>query len=664
MQEGGSVPSVPTRPLSGGGRRARATRLLLASLAVALAAGVLPPLVRPAPAEAQASAPEVRFEGRGWGHGRGLGQYGSLGYAIDHGRSYGWILDHYYGGTTRGTQPDASISVRLSEHDGKDMIVTSASAFTVGSIDRPAGSAARVRRTPDGRWAIDAGPGSTEGGNPCAGPWEEAQAGIDAPARPEAKLVVPYAGDDVSRLLQVCGANLRAYRGSLMALAVDGVTRVVNHVGMEQYLRGVVPRESPASWGSLGGGRGMEQLKAQSVAARSYAWGENRHPLFKTCDTTACQVYGGAGLNGRRIEEPNTDRALQATAGEVRRHASGAIARTEFSSSTGGHTAGGTFPAVVDEGDSTASNPNHTWAVSVPVARIETAFPSIGSFRTIRVLRRNGLGADGGRVLEVAVDGTERSVTMTGLAFRSALQLRSDWFRVVALPPPPPPTYDAVPASRDTTRFACPPGAVEPSGFVDIQGSTFEDQIECLRWYLIAEGGPGGRPANQYAPTLAVSRAQMATFLVRTLDGVDEALLARYDGRNRFTDVPGSSPHVAAINRLAVESIVSGGVGGGAATTFSPDLAVSRAQMASFVARSLRAVTGDDVCGTDLDHFADDDGDAHEGCIDGLTGLAIVGGTGPQRYSPALSVTRGQLAAFVMRTVDLLIEEGHTTLPE
>jgi hypothetical protein len=113
----------------------------------------------------------------------------------------------------------------------------------------------------------------------------------------------------------------------------------------------VVPRESPASWADQGGGAGLNALKAQAVAARSYAWAENRNPpLYKTCDTTACQVYGGAGLNGVRIEDARTDKAIADTAGEVRL-LNGSVARTEFSSSTGGWTAGGTFPAVEDTGD-------------------------------------------------------------------------------------------------------------------------------------------------------------------------------------------------------------------------------------------------------------------------------------------------------------------------
>ena len=67
---------------------------------------------------------------------------------------------------------------------------------------------------------------------------------------------------------------------------------------MDDYLRGVVPRESPASWGDASGGKGMAALQAQAVAARSYAAAQNRYSWAQTCDYQNCQVYGGAGLNG------------------------------------------------------------------------------------------------------------------------------------------------------------------------------------------------------------------------------------------------------------------------------------------------------------------------------------------------------------------------------
>ena len=400
--------------------------MLLAAVvaAAAVVGGALAAVVTPAVAGAQTS-PSLRFAGHGWGHGRGLGQYGSLGYAVDESRPYSWIVDHFYGGTTKGTQPDGTVRVRLTEFDNRDMVVTSAHDFGVDGHHFVAGQYARVRHSAAG-YELLRGIGCDDPGVHVAM--------LPPTASPTAGTA--YGGDDVNAMLNTCGGatgQRRSYRGALVMVAADGSTWVLNSLPMEQYLRGVVPRESPASWGDVSGGKGAEALKAQSVAARSYAWAENRHPLFKTCDTISCQVYGGAGLNGVRIEDHRTDAAIAATAGEVRVR-DGVVARTEFSSSTGGWTAGGTFAAVEDTGDDVAANPNHNWQVDVPVTAIESAYPEIGSLRSITVTKRNGLGVDGGRVLELSIVGTAASKTVTGAELRSKLLLKSDWFTVTSPP--------------------------------------------------------------------------------------------------------------------------------------------------------------------------------------------------------------------------------------
>ena len=383
-------------------------------------------VVAPTPAHAYPSN-HVEFEGHGWGHGRGLGQYGALGYAIDEDRPYSYILDHFYGGTTKGAQRDGLISVRLTAFDGKDIHVTSGAPFTVGTNGFAAGEVARIRRDVTG-WVIEKAPSM----NGCSGTFTPVQS-VGITANPEAKLT-GAAGDDIHKMLQTISCpsgERRHYRGSIMAMITDSTARAINWVEMEQYLRGVVPRESPASWGDLDGGRGINALRAQAVAARSYAWAEQRNAAYKTCDTIACQVYGGAGLNGTRIEHVNTDRAVSDTREEVRVHANGAIARTEFSSSTGGYTAGGTFPAVPDTGDDVASNPNHQWNTDVFVVKVQQAYPSIGTLQTITVSARNGLGRSGGRALQVKLVGDKASVTVSANDVRSKLGLKSDWYRII-----------------------------------------------------------------------------------------------------------------------------------------------------------------------------------------------------------------------------------------
>jgi hypothetical protein len=110
--------------------------------------------------------------------------------------------------------------------------------------------------------------------------------------------------------------NGRSYPGDL-ALHRDGQgIRVVNRLSMEQYVAGVVGSEMPASWNG-------EALKAQAVAARSYALAHMARPaspLFHLGDTTRWQAY--RGLEGMH---PRTLTATRATAGQILSYRGGIV---------------------------------------------------------------------------------------------------------------------------------------------------------------------------------------------------------------------------------------------------------------------------------------------------------------------------------------------------
>ena len=189
-------------------------------------------------------------------------------------------------------------------------------------------------------------------------------------------------------LLGLCTpqGEVRHYRGSIEVEDNGGNSRVINVAPIEDYLKGVVPLEVSASWGDAANGRGMNALRAQAVAARSYALAENRNWGYATtCDTTSCQVYGGAarrsepGAAALPIEQTNTNQAIVDTAGVVRIHSTsdgstGTIARTEFSASNGPRTAGGLFPALDDPWDNVASNPLHRWSRIITTDQLDAAW--------------------------------------------------------------------------------------------------------------------------------------------------------------------------------------------------------------------------------------------------------------------------------------------------
>ncbi|MCP4656449.1 MAG: SpoIID/LytB domain-containing protein [bacterium] len=121
------------------------------------------------------------------------------------------------------------------------------------------------------------------------------------------------------------------YRGEILVYLNDrGRLNVINELGIEDYLRGVVPQEmGPELYNQL------EALKAQAVAARTFAvrnLGEFAGEGYDICSTPRCQVYGGMA-----VEHRVSDRAIAETAGEVVLY-DGEPAETFYGSTCGGHT--------------------------------------------------------------------------------------------------------------------------------------------------------------------------------------------------------------------------------------------------------------------------------------------------------------------------------------
>ncbi len=135
----------------------------------------------------------------------------------------------------------------------------------------------------------------------------------------------------------------RWYRGrTILRPSSSGLT-AINHVDLEHYLYSVLGGEMNGNWP-------QEALKAQAVAARSYAlFRRNRdgNSSFDLCDTARCQVYRGV-----QDESTGTQTAVNATSGQVLTH-NGTIIEALFHSSSGGHT----------------ENVEDVWSTKVPYLR-------------------------------------------------------------------------------------------------------------------------------------------------------------------------------------------------------------------------------------------------------------------------------------------------------
>lgn len=185
------------------------------------------------------------------------------------------------------------------------------------------------------------------------------------------------------------------------------------------------------------------------------------------------------------------------------------------------------------------------------------------------------------------------------------------------------------------TRLDAPIESGTFSGtFWDDDGSVHEVNID----RLAALGVTGGCAPYQYCPDDSVTRAQMATFLMRALD----LPLSEQDW---FDDDNGST-HEDGINALAAAGISSGCT----ADSFCGGDFITREHMATFMARAF------DLPASSDNPFADVTDNQHTWAIRALAAAGITSGCGNGDYCPADPVTRAQMASFLIRAIDWLAE--------
>jgi stage II sporulation protein D len=365
----------------------------LALTLVAVAALVGPSGATPQSADAVTVTTFV-INGRGWGHGVGMAQWGAYGYA-KRGIGYDKILAHFYAGTTLEPTPVERIKVLLVD-SAKKLIVSSTDPFLV--VD---GEGVRHNLV---------------GGNYPLTTALKVKLAADKPAE---ALSGPL------RFLP--GASplwlAHPWRGELIVTATGKSLSVVNSVPIEAYVRGVVSNEMPRDWP-------LEAVKAQAVAARSYALSHRHGADFDVFSDTRDQVYGGVAT-----ETPVGDQAVAETKRQVLSY-DGKIATTFFFSSSGGRTASAAdvFPSskpmpylvsVPDPYDT--ASPWHTWGpVVMPSARVSRALnvPGLIDLKPVPAT---------GRARAIVAIGQSGDVSMPAGVLRRALGLRSTWIRVGVL---------------------------------------------------------------------------------------------------------------------------------------------------------------------------------------------------------------------------------------
>lgn len=180
--------------------------------------------------------------------------------------------------------------------------------------------------------------------------------------------------------------------------------------------------------------------------------------------------------------------------------------------------------------------------------------------------------------------------------------------------------------------LATSPAPAQAATFTDIVDSPFRADIE----WLAAEGITAGCGDGRFCPDGAVTRGQMASFLVRMFG------YRTSPSTDPFRD-DNTNKHESSINRVFAAGITVGC----ATDRFCPDGMVTRGQMATFLARALGLRYG-----AGSDHFVDDDGSKHEINLDRLFFAGITRGCRDTTnlVCPNGTVTREQMAAFLHRS--------------
>lgn len=373
-----------------------------------------------APADAGPAKPDrrrldsVTITTIGWGHGKGLSQYGARARA-EAGQSWREIVRHYYPGTKWGTA-GGKIRIQITRDTSRDVVVRARAGLRLRSlgVDRTWRLPAKIRGKQVQAWRIQpAGHRSKVSFKTRA--WHHWRT-----ARGDAE----FSAGGQPIVLKIPGGRA-TYRGALRSTSVNdsGSKRnTVNVLPIDSYLRGVVPREVFPSWPA-------HALRSQAVAARTYAAFErrdNRHRPYDLCDTDACQVYGGVA-----DETPQTDRAITATQRKVVL-LQGRPIFAQFSASNGGWSIDGGYPYLRAEEDpfDTGVLGEDPKATTFTASDITRNWPGMGDLVSIAVTARDGRGPYGGRALEVTVTGTGGTQTVSGDDFRSWMGLRSTLFEI------------------------------------------------------------------------------------------------------------------------------------------------------------------------------------------------------------------------------------------
>jgi SpoIID/LytB domain protein len=416
--------------------------IVTAALVVALTAVFALPV--------SAATGDFVIQGRGYGHGVGMSQWGAW-EAAREGKTYAEILAFYYPGSMPDTAPGGTtIKVRIS----KDPTSTSYDDHYYRAYLKPVATTAVLRLqnlgSPDVDVPLTVGQvvetlyASVSG---VGHVWVAGRGAYDH------VYVIPDAGTGrVAVSMQVSSvATATAYREYWGSMNVEpmgeGEVYLNNYVLLDKYVRGVAeikPEWANSSYTNL---YALAAVKAQAVAARTYAYAEYLSAGYVNDDTRDIYYRGYAF----ETANPAAAQAATDTAGEILSYG-GTLYKTYFSAHSGGYTTASAWndspPSYLESnpdpysraappsGLVTGIAPGYSWSVTYTPVDLSTKLISsgyidnVGTVTQLEIIARDTANPES-HVTAVRVTGTLGTDTISGRNFKAALGLRSTLFNVV-----------------------------------------------------------------------------------------------------------------------------------------------------------------------------------------------------------------------------------------
>ena len=214
----------------------------------------------------------------------------------------------------------------------------------------------------------------------------------------------------------------RWYRGTTRLIRQGENLTAINHVNLEHYLYSVVGAEAVSSWP-------IEALKAQAVAARSYALYKrdtSANSIYDVDTTISTQVYKGLDT-----EYTTTHTAVNDTHGQIMTYQDKVILAA-FHSSSGGYTENvediwtSPLPYLRSVVDYDHEAPVFEWQQIIPISKLQELVAGVGRIKGLQTEKITPRG----RVITMRVLGERGSKSISGKDLRKELDLRSTLFRV------------------------------------------------------------------------------------------------------------------------------------------------------------------------------------------------------------------------------------------